>query len=213
MVDVKIEIEAKLRLDGETDAAAVEQRLVKLAGRLVATMREVNIFVDTRENQLKATDRGLRVRLVETMDDGTKVDDGTIVKPQAAGAAAGVTITFKGPRSVGRLKSRREIEVNVDSEEGALNLLAELGYHESIRFEKRRKRYLLEGCTIELDEMPYLGHFLEIEGPDDATILSVREKLGLSDRPLIHSSYVAMLATYLADHGLTERHVVFGAKA
>ncbi|MHB1157935.1 MAG: class IV adenylate cyclase [Phycisphaerales bacterium] len=205
---MKIEIEAKLRLEGEADAAAVEQRLVQLNGRLVATMREVNIFVDTRENRLKATDRGLRVRLVETLDDATHGGDGTTAKPQAAGA--GVTITFKGPRSVGRLKSRREIEVDVDSEEGALNLLAELGYHESIRFEKRRKRYLLDGCTIELDEMPYLGHFLEIEGPDDATILAVREKLGLSGRPLIHSSYAAMLATYLSDHGLTERHVVFG---
>ncbi len=187
--EVKIEIEAKLRLENVSE---VEQKLNKLNAQSVATMREINIFVDTQGNRLKAADRGLRVRLVEIVD-----------KPSQ------VTITFKGPRSAGRLKSRREIEIDVNSAESALDLLAELGYHESIRFAKRRKRYLLDGCTIELDEMPYLGHFLEIEGPDDVTILAVREKLGMSDQPLIHSSYVAMLTTYLSDHGITERNVVF----
>lgn len=186
---MKVEIEAKLRLG---NVAELEQRLKKLNAKRVAEMLETNIFVDTRENRLKAGDRGLRVRVVEI-----------------AGKQEQVIITFKGPRSVGRLKSRREIETNVDSAEAALSLLSELGYHEAIRFEKRRKRYMLDGCTIELDEMPYLGHYLEIEGPDDATILSVREKLGMSSQPLIHSSYVAMLLTYLTDHGITDRDVVF----
>ncbi len=190
---MKIEIEAKCRVD---DLSVIRSRVEQLDGGHVARMLEDNIFLDTHDRQMAASDCGLRVRVLEVVGNG---------KP------AETVVTFKGPRQHGRLKSRREIELAVDAAPAMLELLAELGYHETIRFEKRRDRWRLDGCTIELDELPILGCFVEIEGPDDAAVLAVREKLGLSNRPMIKSSYVSMLWSYLADHEISERHVRFEA--
>lgn len=188
---MNIEIEAKCRVD---DLSAVQTRIEKLNGAHVARMLEENIFLDTHDRQMAATDCGLRVRVLQALGRGVSDE---------------VVVTFKGPRRHGRLKSRREIELNVDSAPVMLDLLAELGYHETIRFEKRRDRWRLDGCTIELDEMPVLGYFVEIEGPDDETVLRVRERLSLSDEPMIKSSYVSMLWSHLADREMSERHITF----
>lgn len=189
---MKIEVEAKVRV---TDHDAVTRRLVELKAEPVASMMESNIFVDSTEKRLHTADRGLRVR--------------RIVSQNGQGEAEQVTVTFKGPRQPGKLKSRREVEFDVSDEQAAMDLFAELGMHEVIRFEKRRERYRLDDCTIELDEMPYLGCFAEIEGPNDKVVLAVREKIGLGDLPLIKSSYVAMLTTYLEDHDISSRDVTF----
>ncbi len=186
---MKIEIEAKMPL---RDREATVRRLTDLHAEPVARMMEENIFVDCKEHRLHTSDRGLRVRGIREPDQSPRY-----------------TVTYKGPRRHGRLKNRREVEFQVDSPEAALELLAELGYHETVRFEKRRQRWRLDGCNIELDEVPYLGSFIEIEGPDEPTVFGVREQLGLADEPLITASYVAMLVTYLREHDIPDRRVSF----
>lgn len=188
---MKIEIEAKCRVD---DLAVIQARVEQLNGEHVAEMLEENIFLDNHDRQMAAADCGLRVRVLRVVSNG---------------GACETVVTFKGPRQHGKLKSRREIEVTVDTAPAMLDLLAELGYNETIRFEKRRDRWRLDGCTIELDELPILGCFVEIEGPDDETVLRVRERLGLSDRPMIKSSYVSMLWSHLTDNDMSERHITF----
>jgi adenylate cyclase class IV len=47
---------------------------------------------------------------------------------------------------------------------------------------------------VELDELPQLGTFIEIEGPSAAKVMACRKKLGLADEPMIPESYVAMVA-------------------
>jgi hypothetical protein len=64
---------------------------------------------------------------------------------------------------------------------------------------------------VELDNLPRLGTFVEIEGPKDDTVLKVRELLQLTDRPLVRASYVAMLMTHLQEAGETTHEVVFPA--
>jgi len=187
---LKIEVEAKVRVPNHDDLI---ERLTSLAAEPVATMLETNIFVDSARKHLHTSDRGLRVRHI-AYDDGQSDQ---------------ITVTFKGPRQPGKLKSRREVEIDVSDVQGAMDLFAELGMQEVIRFEKRRQRYQLGGCTIELDEVPYLGRFAEIEGPGGKKVLAAREQLGLGDLPLIKSSYVAMLITYLEDHHIASRNVTF----
>ncbi len=186
---VKIEIEAKLRV---ADHAALERKLAELGAEPVAVMLEENIFVDTDMRGLKAGDRGLRVRRIDAEDQPAKV-----------------VVTYKGPRSIAPIKSRGEIEMIVDSVDAALALLAELGYHEVIRFEKRRRRYQLDGCTIELDVVPYLGSFIEIEGPSAESVQAARQRLGLAKHPLVASSYVAMLTSFLDENDIADRRILF----
>src|SRR5690606_3272245 len=80
----------------------------------------------------------------------------------------------------------------------AAHLLTALGYVSVISFEKRRRRWTLDNCRVEIDTLPYLGGFVEIEGPSEPIVLSVRRKLALDHLPMISASYISMLVTYLS---------------
>lgn len=184
-----IEIEAKMRL---SDPEVVVTRLRALDADLDVEVLEVNTFFDSPDGRLKSSDQGLRVR----------------VEMPVAGPRRAV-ITHKGPRAHGKLKSRSETEAEVIDARAAGELLGALGYHPVLTFEKRRQRWLLDGCRVELDEVPHLGHFIEIEGDSDEAVLAAREALGLGEVPLIRASYIAMLATYARDHNLPAEVIRF----
>lgn len=182
---MSIEIEAKMRL---SDRDALIQTLDQVGGVFVADLAETNSYFDSPGGGLKSTDQGLRIR-VEVAAAGTPDESIT------------TTITHKGPRAHGRLKSREETELVVNNPRDAAVLLDAIGYHHVLTFEKRRTRYTLDGCRVELDELPVLGGFVEIEGPTEALVIAARKKLGLSAAPLIKSSYIAMLKTHLHETG------------
>lgn len=182
---MSIEIEAKMRL---SDRDALIQTLDQVGGAFVADLAETNSYFDSPGGGLKSTDQGLRIR-VEVAAAGTPDESIT------------TTITHKGPRAHGRLKSREETELVVNNPRDAAVLLDAIGYHHVLTFEKRRTRYTLDGCRVELDELPVLGGFVEIEGPTEALVIAARKKLGLSAAPLIKSSYIAMLKTHLHETG------------
>lgn len=182
---MSIEIEAKMRL---SDRDALIQTLDQVGGAFVADLAETNSYFDSPGGGLKSTDQGLRIR-VEVAAAGTPEETIT------------TTITHKGPRAHGRLKSREETELVVNNPRDAAVLLDAIGYHHVLTFEKRRTRYTLDGCRVELDVLPVLGGFVEIEGPTEALVIAARKKLGLSAAPLIKSSYIAMLKTHLHEAG------------
>ncbi|MEX0653091.1 MAG: class IV adenylate cyclase [Phycisphaeraceae bacterium] len=188
-----MEIEAKMRL---TDRPAIERRLKELGAERAAELLEINTYFDTDQRQLKSSDQGLRVRIEETADGQRQA-----------------TITHKGPRAHGRLKSRSETEVAIADANDAAQLLRALGYMPVLSFEKRRRRWRLDGVHVELDVLPYLGAFIEIEGPSDEAVLGVREKLGLNDTPLIRASYIAMLMSYIRENQLRTQSVRFDGEA
>jgi len=179
-----VEIEAKLRLD---DPDGLRAKLVELNAVHDRDLLETNTYFDRPDGGLQNSDQGLRVRV--------EVD-------QATGRAQTI-LTHKGPRAHGRLKSRSETELGVSDADAAAQMLSALGFRPVLAFEKRRTRYLLDGCRVELDTLPHLGHFVEIEGHTDDDVLGVQAKLGVGDQPLISASYVAMLVTYLSENQLT----------
>lgn len=187
-----VEIEAKMSVDSHD---AVRARLRECGARPAGSHFEVNTFFDTDDRSLLAADEGLRLRLQR--DDATGKERHII--------------TWKGPRQPGPLKSREELELEVDGADAAVRLLERLGYLRTMSFEKRRESWEFKGCRIELDEVPHLGRFVEIEGPDDRTVLSVREDLGLSHRPLIKGGYIKLLTSHLQERGGTAtRDITFG---
>lgn len=185
-----VEIEAKMRL---TDRGALEAALQSAGAVRVAELHEVNTFFDTPQHALKSTDRGLRIRVETDLATGSQL----------------IVITHKGPRAHGKLKSRSETELTVTSEAEAAAMLVTLGYHPVLSFEKRRVRYDLDGCRVELDTLPHLGEFVEIEGPSDEAVLAVREKLGLAHEPMVRASYIAMLSDFLRQQNIRTTHVGF----
>ncbi|MFT3786703.1 MAG: class IV adenylate cyclase [Tepidisphaeraceae bacterium] len=168
------ELEAKMKL---IDRRAVEQRLRDLNAVDRGSRFEVNAFYDTPERKLLSKDSGVRLRSMRKPDGSTTC-----------------VITFKGPQAKGQLKSRSEIEFGIEDIEKARDLLAELGYSKLLlRFEKRRHTYDLGNCEVVLDELPHLGSFIEIEGPDEASVMATRDQLGLANEPLITRGYSSLL--------------------
>ena len=192
---MSLEIEIKMPMAGvDPDFSIVRSRLAKAGAQLVIRLAETNIFLDRPDKQLRLSDQGLRVRLEQDRD--AKQPDSII-------------ITHKGPRMPGPTKTRPETELKVNDVNDAIALLGTLGYEETLRFQKHRDRWLLDQCHIELDTLPKLGSFVEIEGPNEDTIQSVRQKLGLADAPLEAAGYASLLATMLDEQGSTERVVNF----
>ena len=185
-----IEIEAKMRL---TDVPALEAKLTEAGAERGPVLLEVNTFYDTPDHRLKTADQGLRIRVernVETDNEQTR-------------------ITYKGPRAHGKVKSRTEIEFGILDASAASQLFAALGYEPVLSFEKKRRRWHLGGCAVEIDSLPLLGEFVEIEGPTDEKVLAVRRQLDMGDVPLLRPSYIAMLVTHLAEHGINEKYIGF----
>jgi adenylate cyclase class 2 len=188
-----VEIEAKLKVDSfDGVLEKLRDRSATFAGDRV----ETNTFFDTEDRSLLALDKGLRLRVSRDVPTGQEQ----------------YILTYKGPRQHGSLKSRDEIEVTVGSPADAIALLECLGYSRMLSFEKKRQTWKLEGCTVELDQVPFLGCFIEIEGPREEAVLKVRDALGLSDLPMLKGSYVAMLATYLQERGEEQRDIKFDSE-
>jgi len=168
------EIEAKMRV---ADFAPVREALTRAGAGRIREVVEENIFFDTPARSLLSAGSGLRLRINRDSPTGKE----------------SFVVTYKGAQAASHVKMREEIEVSVSSAPETIALLSRLGYQRRLSFQKRRESWSLDSCKIELDEIEQLGSFVEIEGPDEATILHVRSCLGLQEHPLITEPYVAMV--------------------
>ncbi|MEN8127999.1 MAG: class IV adenylate cyclase [Planctomycetota bacterium] len=167
------EIEAKIKvpaLDG------FDGKLKELGAEFLHTVEQSDTYFTDTGGQLRESGCALRIR------------------QQVIDNESSALITFKGPRQDGKFKSRIEYETGVADVEMTKKIFDSLGYHGRIVVEKERRMWSLDGCEICLDELPYLGCFVEVEGPDETVITGVLEKLNLHDEPHITESYAAMLS-------------------
>jgi adenylate cyclase class 2 len=162
------ETEIKLAIS----SAAAARRLLRRAGFRVCRRRvyEDNLVFDTPGGQLRASGKLLRLR-------------------RSAGAAL---LTFKGPASQGKHKSRLELEVSFQDFDVGRQILLGLGYGVVFEYEKYRTEYGRPGSggTACLDETP-IGVFIELEGPPD-WIDATAESLGFHEHNYITDSYLGL---------------------
>lgn len=184
------ELELKIRVESHEP---VRSRLKTLGAQYVGTVIERNTMLDRPDGSLRATGCGLRVRSTNVLD----------------GANPGSKITFKGPPQSSTLKCREEVECKVENGEDARALFLRLGFGLTVEYHKKRERWRLDDCVVELDEPARLGLFVEIEGPDEDSIRSVQQELGLQSSPHIPVSYVEMAARYCEQYSLKDRILGF----
>ena len=91
------------------------------------------------------------------------------------------------------LKKRQEIESEINDASSFYKLLSALGYEQVLVVEKKRRLWQYGNCEVALDQLPDLGDFVEIEGPDEKDIANVQNILGLSESPHISKSYASLL--------------------
>lgn len=168
------ELESKMKVDSHQ---TTRDRLRDAGAVYVGNVLETNRILDRPDGHLLRTGCGLRIRRIRILE----------------GAGPRDSITFKGVKIPGKFKQREEHETQIDDADALSAILAALGYSDKIVFEKRRESWRLNTCTVELDELPQLGFFVEVEGPSESEVESTLIRLGLSDQQSITDSYVALL--------------------
>jgi adenylate cyclase class 2 len=166
-----VEIEAKLKVESPME---VEQKLTGLGAEFLAEQSQTDYFFDDADDSLTTTDRCLRLRR-QSVDGGERF-----------------FLTYKGAKEKSNFKKRQEIEIEIMQADSTQKLLAALGYEDVMVIEKRRRLWRLGGCSVALDQLPLLGDFVEIEGPDDAAIAEVQKSLGLGNLTHIAKSYAQL---------------------
>jgi adenylate cyclase class 2 len=185
-----LEIEAKLKVDSHD---SLRTRLKELGALRLGYVLEANHIFDNAQRTLLAGGQGLRVRSCRSLEDpSTKA-----------------SLTFKGPRLESDLKVREEINIHIDDAPAACQFLEALGYIEFLYFEKRRETWHLGECHIELDQLPHLGKYVEIEGPNQEQVRQTKELLELHNLPTINKSYIALLVTYCQQQSIPPTRITF----
>ncbi len=166
-----VEIEVKLKVDSLLE---VEQKLTEVGAEFLAEQLQTDYLFDDSNAALITTDRCLRLRR------------------QSVAGSERFFLTYKGAKEKSNFKKRQEIETEIIEAESTKKLLSALGYEKVMVVEKKRRLWKLGGCSVALDQLPLLGAFVEIEGPDDKTITDVQQRLGLADLPHIAKSYAQL---------------------
>lgn len=172
-----IEHEAKFVVH---DFAKMHQQLLSQATLLVPWHLEKNTIYD-QNGELKAQKKLLRVR--------------------QAGPRSILTLKSPVPSAGKNIKSRQEIECDIDDPLAMNTILAGLGFDITAHYEKFRSIWNLGQGTGYLDLLPF-GHFLEIEAaPEDISILAL--SLGLNPEQAIDKSYIFLYNAWCAESGLS----------
>jgi len=167
-----VEIEVKLKVDSLLEA---EQKLAELGAEFLAEQSQMDYFFDDANAALTSTDRCLRLRR-QSVDDIERF-----------------FLTYKGAKEKSNFKKRQEIEVEIIESDSAQKLLSALGYEKVLVIEKKRRLWRLGECSVALDQLPVLGDFIEIEGPNENAITNVQQDLGLAHIPHIAKSYAQLI--------------------
>jgi len=188
---VSEEIEAKVRI---ADPEAFRRRMAERSESGGETVFENNRLFDDAAGTLRRRGAALRVREE---------------RPVVGGEPLRVTLTYKGPRLESDLKRREETEVGVQAAGPLVAIFAAMGLRETFRYEKRRSIWRVGECEVALDELPYLGWFVEIEGPTDRAVRAGLEALGLAEAELLSADYIQLLTERLKSLGRDPSRAVF----
>lgn len=147
----------------------LHSRLVSLGGEEAERRVEEDLYMAHPCRDFMATDEALRLRYV----------DGRLE-----------SITYKGPRLPGRVKSR--VELILRAEGPVEEVLERLGFRPALKIVKSRVYMRLGDATVTLDRVEGLGCYVEVEAPRAEEVERVASVLGLEGPP-IFESYVELL--------------------
>ena len=180
-----VETEIKLRI---ANAAAGRDAIARV-GAVPETGRlfEANMVYDTANGEIRG--RGELLRLREVGDR--------------------CVLTWKGPGSGGKHKSRQETELLIGDARAFEFILQRLGFRPVFRYEKYRTEFTIPGeaGVITLDETP-IGCFLELEGVPQ-WIDSTAARMGFSESDYVTLSYGSLYAQHCATTGVAQGWMVF----
>ena len=114
-------------------------------------------------------------------------------------------ITYKGPKLNEKAKTRKEVEMTIESANKARDIFEEIGFKAARTVRKNRQYYTFENFEISLDDVEGLPPYMEIEialdESEDYTdaqkqIFELFSKLGITDG-FERTSYMELLENNL----------------
>jgi adenylate cyclase class 2 len=177
---MNIEIEAKLKVESLED---IKSKLVELGAEFLAEQLQRDYYFDDKDRTLTKTDKCLRLRR-------ERVDKHVV---SLSNPKERFILTYKGAKEKDQFKKRQEIEIEIKDPDSTEKMLIALGYNRVLVVEKKRRTWRYRNCVVALDEVPLLGEFVEIEGPDDEKISDVQNELALANLWHIPESYAGLM--------------------
>ncbi len=163
------ELEIKIQINSDAHFQAIYDSCNKLFGAPVSHVLQLDEYYDTPDRQLKKQDLVIRIR-----SNGQKK-----------------TIALKSPRVElpSGITNRIELEfLSAEGEKVCEQLLSQ-GLNPYEAAEKERWTFVYNDCEIVLDKLPFIGSFIEIEGPSEFAINQIVSLLNLSSLPVVRQNY------------------------
>ena len=177
-----IEVEVKARINSFKE---MEEKLENLGAAKTKTEFQEDIYFASPIVDFAETDEALRVRSTNN----------------------GIFITYKGPKLNDKAKTRKEVEMSIESAEKAKDIFTEIGFRPVRTVRKDRKYYQYENFEISLDDVKGLPPYMEIEialedGEDyslaQERIFELFERLNITDG-FERTSYMELLENLNTD--------------
>ena len=171
-----IEVEVKAKIDSFEE---MEKRLENLGALKSKKEFQEDIYFASPIVDFAQTDEALRIRTTNN----------------------NIFITYKGPKLNKDAKTRKEVEMSIESAGKAKDIFEEIGFKEVITVRKNRQYYTYENFEISLDDVEGLNPYMEIEisledGNDydyaQKSIFELFEKLGITEG-FERTSYLELL--------------------
>ena len=175
------EKEVKIRLPDPRVVHKLTYYMKTLGAKQIGVICECNHILDLDGRPLKKNGCMLRVR-------------------ENLNCSAPSVITFKGPAEepiVKGVKIREEIEAPLQSPQAVIRLLSSLGFGVVCTYAKERAVHELFGVMVQIDKIPELGCFVEIECSEEKKIKNIIKICRLERFERIKESYADMMENYL----------------
>lgn len=165
------EIEAKVL---EINRKEIEKKLKNVGAKKHGTIKMKAAYFDFPAGSLKKQGKVVRLRL-EGKD---------------------AVFCLKCRKAKSKLKNMEELETKVENFNETKKMLLGLGLLQEREFSKTRTSYKLGKASIELDKMPGIPLFLEIEAPSEKLVIQTAKKLGFTQQQLLPWNVFDVLRHY-----------------
>ena len=171
-----IEVEVKAEINSFKE---METKLEKLGAKKSKKEIQEDIYFASPIVNFAETDEALRIR---------STNNNTF-------------ITYKGPKLNDKAKTRKEVEMTIESVKKAKDIFEEIGFREVRSVKKNRQYYAYKNFEISLDDVEGLRPYMEIEitlednnnyNDTQDEIFKLFEKLGITDG-FERTSYLELL--------------------
>ncbi len=177
------ETELRFRIEGP---GPFREKLRSIGAKCLGNVFERNIVFDNKNRELKNKGELLRLR-----------NNGKFI------------VTWKSNEEKNtKYKVRKEINMEVSDFGEAKVLFEMLGFFPVHLYEKERETWKLGNLEMLIDKLPYLGWFLEFEGPENK-IEGVAKMLGLDMKDGIKDGYVKLFSEHCRRNNLNLKDMVF----